>query len=284
MAQLVMAACSSHAPMMLAARDSAPEAQRVAFFEALARLRTEIHTLDVTAMVVVSNEHFTNFFLDNFPQLCVGIGESCFGPVEPWLGVPQRQWPGRPVLAESLLGSLVHGGVDAAFSSRLSLDHGIVSVAAELMGERDIPVVPIIQNCAVTPLSPLARAVEVGRVLRDAIEAAPTDDRVALIGAGGLSHWVGPPRVGDIDEDFDRWVLSHLASGDVDVITALSDAQVNEAGNGAHEIRSWLTVAGAAGAGGAELRGEVLAYEAIHSWITGMGVIRFDLADQGAIR
>lgn len=280
MAQVVMAVASSHAPMMLAARDSAEPGARDRFFGALARLRERVAAADVTAMVVVSNEHFTNFFLDNFPQLCVGIGASSFGPVEPWLGVVQRDWPGRPALAEAVLSGLVHGGVDAAFSSRLSLDHGIVSVAAELSGERDLPVVPIIQNCAVAPLSPLSRSLDIGRHLRAAVEAAPTDDRVLLVGAGGLSHWIGHPRVGDIDEDFDRWVLDHLARGDLDTICALRDEQVEEAGNGAHEIRSWLTVAAAAGGNG----GEVLAYEAIHPWITGMGVMEFDLSVQGASR
>jgi hypothetical protein len=29
----------------------------------------------VLACVVVSNEHFTNFLLENFPQLCIGLGE-----------------------------------------------------------------------------------------------------------------------------------------------------------------------------------------------------------------
>ena len=122
-------------------------------------------------------------------------------------------------------------------------------------------------------MAPLARCVEIGRVLGIAIRNAPTDDRVAVIGAGGLSHWVGHPRVGDIDEEFDRWFLDRLSERELAAVLALTDRQLSEAGNGAHEIRSWLTVAAAAGG-----RGTELAYEAIHPWITGMGVMEFAIA------
>jgi hypothetical protein len=51
----------------------------------------------------------------------------------------------------------------------------------------------------------------------------------------------------------------------------LPDKEIELAGNGAHEIRSWLVIAGAV----APARGQTLAYEAIYPWITGMGVTRF---------
>lgn len=34
--------------------------------------------------------------------------------------------------------------------------------------------------------------------------------RVGLVGAGGLSHFVGEPRIGEIEQDFDRWFLEAL--------------------------------------------------------------------------
>jgi hypothetical protein len=80
MAEIALAYCSSHAPMMAAARDSAPADQADRFFAALGRIRDEARRADVQACVVFSNEHFTNFFLENFPQICVGLGERNWGP------------------------------------------------------------------------------------------------------------------------------------------------------------------------------------------------------------
>ena len=68
---------------------------------------------------------------------------------------------------------------------------------------------------------------------------------MALIGAGGLSHWIGNPRVGDIEEDFDRWFLERLERGELDQVLDMPDEEIELAGNGNHEMRSWLAVAGA---------------------------------------
>lgn len=271
MAELVLAACASHAPMMASARDAAPADQRTRFFDAMGHLREQVTERSVTTMIVLANEHFTNFFLESFPQLCVGIGEVNHGPAEPWLGIEQGWVDGNPALGEWITRSLLADGLDPAFSHRLDMDHGIMTVYQELDPEHATRLVPIVQNCAVPPLMPLARSWDLGRALRRGIEEYPGDERVALIGAGGLSHWVGTPRVGDIDEEFDRWFLDHLARGDVESILDMPDDEIVLAGNGAHEIRSWVAVAAAA----APTPATVLAYEPVAPWITGMGVVEF---------
>ena len=207
MTEISIAYCSSHAPMMAAARDSAEEQQRNRFFGALEIIRDDARRAGVQACVVLSNEHFTNFFLENFPQICVGVGERNWGPTEAWLPISKAWIPGHPGLAQHITRSLLNVGLD----------------------------------------------------------------RVALVGAGGLSHFIGVPRVGDIDEEFDRWFLDVLERGDIDAVLDLPDSELELAGNGAHEIRSWLAVAGAC----APIRSQTMAYEPIYPWITGMGVSRF---------
>lgn len=274
MAELVMAACSSHAPMMASAREAADRRQRDSLFAALGHLRELVLERDVTTMIVISNEHFTNFFLESFPQVCIGVGERNRGPAEPWLGIEQGWIDGNPAFGQHLVSALLRQRFDPAFSHRLDMDHGIMTVYQELDPHHRTRLVPIVQNCAVPPLMPLDRSWEFGAALRAAIESYPPDDRVALVGAGGLSHWVGGPRVGDIDEDFDRWFLDRLTRGEVASILDMDDDEIVLAGNGAHEIRSWVTVAAAASPGCAS----VLAYEPIAPWITGMGVVEFDLS------
>jgi aromatic ring-opening dioxygenase catalytic subunit (LigB family) len=271
MAHVVLIAASSHAPMMAAMPDSAPPAERAVFFEALGDLRGRLRAARPDVLVVVSNEHFTNFFLDNFPPLCVGVADAHTGPAEPWLGIARGPVPGHADLAGHVLRELTAGGIEPAFSHRLVLDHGIMTVARQLDPAGELPIVPIIQNCAVAPLAPLGRSLALGEALVGAIASHPSELRVAIVGAGGLSHWVGTPEVGDIDEAFDRWFLDALAQGALEDVAAVPDAEIELAGNGAHEIRSWLVAAGAARACGRP-HAEVLGYAAIHPWITGMGV------------
>jgi hypothetical protein len=277
-AEIVLAYCSSHAPMMSSARLAAPEEQRNNFFGALTRLREEAVELGVEACVVLSNEHFTNFFLENFPQICIGLGEKNWGPTEEWLPIDKVWIPGHAGLGNHIAEHTLQAGFDPAFSHQLELDHGIMTVYYELDREMKLPLVPIVQNCAVPPLMPVRRAYEFGKALGDAIRSYPGLQRVALVGAGGLSHFIGNPRVGDIDDEFDRWFLDRLERGELDQVLDMPDSEIELAGNGNHEMRSWLAVAGAM----APTNATKLAYEPIQPWITGMGVAQWVPGDRTA--
>jgi aromatic ring-opening dioxygenase LigB subunit len=127
-------------------------------------------------------------------------------------------------------------------------------------------------NCAVEPLMPLRRWYEFGKQLAAAVQSFDGLDRVAIVGCGGISHWIGNPRVGDIDDEFDRWFIERLERGEIEQVLDMKDDEIELAGNGNHEIRTWVAVAGAMG--GAP--GKKLAYEPISPWITGMGVVQWD--------
>lgn len=272
MAEIVMAYCASHAPMMSAARFAAPEKQRENFLGALRWIREEAESREVEACVVLSNEHFTNFFLENFPQICIGVGERNWGPTEEWLPIDKVWIPGHPGLADHIARYTLGAGFDPAFSHQLELDHGVMTVYHELDETMALPLVPIVQNCAVEPLMPVRRTYAFGKALGEAIRAYEDLSRVAVIGAGGLSHWIGTPRVGDIEQEFDRWFLDRLEHGELDDVLDMPDSEIELAGNGSHEIRSWLAVAGAV----APTTARTLAYEPIYPWITGMAVAHFE--------
>ena len=230
MAEIVLAYCASHAPLMMSARDAAPPQQRDRFFGALTYIKDEAVARGVQACVVFSNEHFTNFFLENFPQNCIGLGEKNWGPTEEWLPIPKAWIPGHPDLANHIATYTLNHGFDPAFSHRLELDHGIVDVYYELDDTMTLPMVPIVQNCAVPPLMPVRRAYEFGKAVGDAIRSFDGLDRVAVVGAGGLSHWIGTPRVGDINEEFDRWFLERLAAGELDQLLDMPASSISSSG------------------------------------------------------
>ncbi len=271
MADIVTMFAASHAPMMTAARDDAPRHQADAFLGALADVSATLRDRGAQAVVICSNEHFTNFFLENFPQTCIGVGERHVGPVEHWLRIDRGWVPGASALGEHIARQVIAQDHEPSFSHDLRLDHGVMTIYHAIDPTMRLPLVPVIQNCAVKPMASLRRCYDFGRALRRAVESFDGLESVAIVGAGGLSHWVGEPRVGDIDEEFDRWFLERLASGELEDVLSLSDEELEQAGNGAHEIRSWLTIAGAAAPATATVR----AYEPIAPWITGMGVAQF---------
>jgi Uncharacterized conserved protein len=260
--------------MMSSQREAASEEQRKNFFGALDFLKQEAVDRGVQAVVVLSNEHYTNFFLENFPQYCIGLGEKNWGPTEEWLPIDKVWIPGHPGLANHIAQYTLDHGFDPAFSHLLELDHGIMTVYFELDNDMKLPLVPIVQNCAVPPLVPVRRAYEFGKALGDAIRSYDGLERVAVVGAGGLSHWIGNPRVGDINEEFDRWFLEVLESGDLEQVLDMPNEEIELAGNGNHEMRSWLAVAGAVSA--TQPKATKLAYEAVYPWITGMAVAQWE--------
>ena len=96
-------------------------------------------------------------------------------------------------------------------------------------------------------------------------------ERVGLVAGGGLSHFVGEPRVGDIDEEFDHWFLDILAKGDLTDILDMPNDELMEAGNGTGEIRAWVALAGAMN----DAPGEVSRTSPVYEWINGMGVVLY---------
>jgi 2,3-dihydroxyphenylpropionate 1,2-dioxygenase len=192
-------------------------------------------------------------------------------------------------LSRALCEHLLAAGFDVAACRDIELDHAFAQPIRDLVGELAAkPVIPVPVNCATAPL-PTGRRVadfgaEVGRFL-DGI-----DERVLVIGTGGLSH--SPPslevdtwdlsdeeRARIISEgmadarhkirpDWDTEVLEAMSSWDLDALIELVDSAHARAGAGANEVRTWL----AAGAAGGGRRVETLVYEPVPEWITGMAV------------
>ncbi|OYN96812.1 hypothetical protein CGZ96_10950 [Enemella evansiae] len=269
MAEIVTGFSASHAPMMSADPGSAPPGQAERFFAAIDRLTESVRESDAQALVMVSGEHFSNFFLDNLPQISIGLGETHLGPVEKWLGIDRVVIPGQPALADHILAGLIERDQLPALSHQLIVDHGFMTVYDKISPNKDLPLVPVVVNCTTPPLMTLRQAWNFGVKLGETIRDFDGLDRVAICGAGGVSHFVGEPRVGDLDEDFDRWFLQMLEDGCPDELLDLGNEELAQAGNGTGEVRAWVMVAGAM----AGSKTEALAYEPIYEWINGMAAV-----------
>ncbi len=267
---IVFASAVSHTPGIRAWADAPPAEQRKRFFAGFEQLGSTLRDAQPDAILIITTEHFANFFLDAMPAFTIGQGDSHFGPVEPWLKVAQGVTPGEPALASRLLSACFDAGFELNYSHELKLDHGTMVPLSFLDPERTLPVVPLIINAMTDPMPQPARCYALGKALGTALEADAS--RVAVVATGGLSHAPGERTHGDIDVDFDQDFLRRLEAHDADDITAYTDAELTARGLGTHEIRTWMTLAGVC----REREADVLFYEPVPAWATGCCLLSYN--------
>lgn len=270
MGEIVIGAGASHAPGVTGNPEQAGE-QGVRFYAGLEAIRKAFDEVKPDLIIEVANEHFVNFYLNNFPAICIGTGATHIGPVEPeaFLHIPQRPVPGHPEFAKALVREALNANFDVAFSEELLLDHGTMVPLHFIDPTNRIPVVPIIVNNIHEPMPSPRRVYQLGQLLRQVVAGRPKGEKVAIIGTGGISHWVGTPEMGRVNVEFDEKFLEGTERGQGAAIAEWSPEEIGEGGNGAHEIRNWIAVMGALGG----VRGEVTSYEPIIPWVTGCGAV-----------
>jgi len=268
MAEIVGTFAVSHTPVMTNLPHAPAGLVSDSVFDAFRRIGERIAHLEPDALVVVSNDHLHNFFLGNMPAFCIGISERYEGPVEDWLKVERKTVPGARELSAHVLQYCLDNGFDPSFSLDLVLDHGMVTplTLAGVLGR--FPIAPVLVNCVQPPLPRMARCMELGKVIGRAIRSFDGASRVVVLATGGIAHDVGTPRMGFVNEAFDRRFLALLGDSDISRLCEYSEAEVNTAGNGAEEIRNWLVAHGIADSRGFELHH----YAPVTEWYTGIAL------------
>lgn len=209
-------------------------------------------------VVIVGDDQRELFTELNQPALAIYHGEflemttATYGhPSAPdWLKVVARgyamdqchRFPGAPALALHVIQGLMDRGFDMGAVSRVAdptkagLGHAYGFIIKRLFGDRSIPVLPILLNTYYDPNVPSAgRCYALGQALRAVLEARDSNERVALVASGGLSHFV-------VDEPLDQRVLSGLNAGQHECLVNIPHAALR---SGSSEILNWITVAGA---------------------------------------
>ena len=260
---------ASHAPPLVRDWATIAPGRKDALTVAFAELGRRIAAARPDVLVIIGADHWANFFLDNMPAICLGVGPEHGGPPERWLGdYPHSTMKGAPAFAMDVADALFGSGFEPSLSYDLRLDHAFC-VPLWKVGLDPLPaIVPIVINAIQPPLPTVARCFDFGKALARAIVARPGDERVVILASGGLSHSVGEPMMGDVDEVFDREALALFARGDRDAMLAyMTDERLARAGNGAHELRFWVAAHAAADTQGFSL----IHYEVVPETYTGCG-------------
>ena len=254
MAEFVGAFAASHAPLIARDWDKLAPASREIITSDFRELGKRLTAAKPDAMVILSPDHWTNFFLDNLPSICIGVGEEHDGPPEPFMkNFPWRPIPGHAALGQHIAATAMKDDFEPSISHRLALDHGFCIPLAKMELAKLPRIVPIAVNDLEPPMPSIKRCFAWGKLLAKAIASYPENIRVAIFATGGLSHSIGEPTMGAIDEAFDRRCIAALTAEDEGAEVSALDPAIAAAGNGTHELRNWVVAHGAAGGRGFEL-------------------------------
>jgi len=304
---IVGSVCMSHSPIMDRNRAS-PDAER-RFWDAIGKAAGFVAEAAPDLVVVFHPDHVNGFFYKLLPSFCIGIeGVSLgdFGTVAGRLDIPEgRAWS----CAEHALKE----GVDVAISYRMEVDHGGAQPIELLSAGFPLTrMIPVFVNCALAPRPTMARVRALGQAVGRWAAACPEkvlivgsgglshdppiaslatatpEMRQRLIEGGPLSHSArmarqnnvlgegpryaaGQSKLLPLDSDWDKRLLDAFAAGDLTVLDGSDDETISRTGGrGGHEVRCWIAALAALGQG---YSSEVLFYEPIPEWLTGMGVM-----------
>lgn len=254
MADLVGVFAASHGPLIVRDWHRVPPGPKERITGGFRELGRRLSAARPDVIIEISPDHWVNFFIDNLPSICIGVGESHNGPPEPFLkDFPWKSIPGHPALANHIVDTALRQDFEPSVSHHLTLDHGFCIPLWRMELQSAPRVIPMVINDLEPPMPSIRRCLQWGKLLADAIFTFPATLRVAVLATGGISHSIGEPTMGEIDERFDRDCIEVFAAGTESPLIDFLNIRLATTGNGAHEMRNWVVAHGTAGSQGFEL-------------------------------
>ena len=258
MARITAGVAASHVPAIGAAmdRDQVGTDYWKPLFDGFAWTREWMATEHPDVVILVYNDHASEFSLDLIPTFAIGCADS-YSPADEGFGprpVPEVQ--GHAQLAWHIAQSLILDEFDMTILNKLDVDHGLTVPMSLMYGAPEAwptRVIPVLVNVVQYPPPTGNRCWLLGEAIRRAVESFDEDLNVQVWGTGGMSHQLQGPRAGLINTPFDRAFLDRLVS-DPQALRAIPHLEyLREAGSEGIEMVMWLIMRGALGPEVAEL-------------------------------
>lgn len=223
---------------------------------ALDRLADDLDRVRPDVVVIVGDDHYELFSAANMPAIAIYHGKEALSheqapyPKDHWRTTVAQLYamdevhtfPVHDELAAELVAGLMARDFDIGSSAKvedprtMGFGHAFGFVVERIYRGKTIPMVPVMLNTYFPPNVPTPkRCYNLGMALKEAIEASPKDLRVAVIGSGGLSHFI-------VEEELDHKLLNAFRTHDADVLRSIP---VNALKSGSSEILCWIAAAGA---------------------------------------
>ena len=250
MAHLIGGVGASHVPSIAMAADRGLRDSKdwKPFFDGCIPAQDWVAAQRPDIAVVVFNDHGNAFFLNQTPTFAVGCAAS-YDPIDEGYGargIPSFQ--GHPDFSWHLVDTLVEQQFDPLICQEVEVDHGL-QVPMELLWGRPerwpVKVVPIFVNVIQYPIPTAERCWRLGEVLRRAIDAYPGDERVVVLGTGGLSHQLQGSRAGFLNREADHAWLRDIADQPERLRRMSRQDYVASFGSEGAELIMWLVMRGA---------------------------------------
>jgi 2,3-dihydroxyphenylpropionate 1,2-dioxygenase len=206
---------------------------------AFAALRADMEQARPDVLIVVANDQFVNFFWNNIPTFFVTVADEVKGQFTRH----KFQYRNHKDLGRAIVRRGMQQGIDFSFGEHIELQHTQVVPLYFLLPEPKIPILPIYVNTWVDPAPSPRRCYQVGELIREV--ADHSNERVAILATGGLSHFPGSPRIGEIDTQFDHKLLELMREGKGRSLVDYSVEELLQAGDS--EFLNWMVVVGTVG-------------------------------------
>jgi protocatechuate 4,5-dioxygenase beta chain len=258
MAKLIGGLATSHIPSIgnAIAKGLQQDPYWKPFFDGFPPIRAWLEEQKPDVAVVFYNDHGLNFFLDKMPTFAVGAAAEYRNADEGW-GIPTLPpHRGHPELSWHLINHLIDQEFDVVTCQEMLVDHAF-TVPLKLFWPQEIcPVttVPICINTVQFPLPSAKRVYALGKAVGEAIQSWKSDQKVVVMGTGGLSHQLDGERAGFINKDFDLKFMASLQSNPEWATQYSIHELVEKTGTQGVELLMWLAMRGALSTGGCGVR------------------------------
>ncbi len=248
MAQIIGSVMTSHVPAIggAIARGVEHEPYWRPFFSGFHPVRAWLRQAKPDVAVIFYNDHGLNFFLDTMPTFAIGAAPEYRNADEGW-GLPVSDpFRGDPAFSWHLIESLLAAQFDLTTCQEMLVDHAF-TVPMKLLWPEGCPVrtVPIAINTVQHPLPSAARCLALGKAVGQAIERYPANERVLIVGTGGLSHQLDGARAGHINKEFDLLCLDKISRDPAWLTQYTNRELVTLAATQGVEILMWIAARGA---------------------------------------
>ncbi len=249
MAELLAGLGTSHVPSIAAALDKGlrHSDEWKPFFDGYVPAQDWVRDRKPDIAVVIFNDHGNSFFLDRIPTLALGVAEEYKPADEGWGPRTVPNFIGASDFAWHLADQMVEGHFDPMICRELDVDHGL-QVPMELVFGRPeawpVKIVPILVNTIQYPIPTPQRMWELGQLLRRAIASYPTDEKIIVMGTGGLSHQLQGARAGYINPTADREWIAKIGADPARYRTMTREDYIEEFGSEGAELIMWLVMRG----------------------------------------